>query len=93
MDEFARLFTRIQSVGLTNAYLHLSLPPDARLAEMKPIAQVAPDTIELPVVREAGHYTVRLGDLMVNVPRVVLANVYLNSLPQAPLSCPNSGTL
>ncbi|HEY9813408.1 MAG TPA: VWA domain-containing protein, partial [Candidatus Sericytochromatia bacterium] len=49
VQEFSRLFSRIQSVGLTNAYLLLSLMPKVRLAELKPIAQVAPDTIELPV--------------------------------------------
>jgi Ca-activated chloride channel family protein len=81
VDEFARLFTRIQSVGLTNAYLLLTLMPNIRLAEMKPLAQVSPDTIELSVMQEAGHYIVRLGDLMIDSPRVVLANLYLNSLP------------
>jgi len=43
-----------------------------RLAELKPIAQVAPDTIELPVQQEAdGRFAVRLGDLMKEVKRVV----------------------
>ncbi|MBW4472909.1 MAG: VWA domain-containing protein [Stenomitos rutilans HA7619-LM2] len=78
--EFDRLFSRIQSVGLTNAHLLLTLAPSVRLAEMKPIAQVAPDTIELPVQQEGGHYLVRLGDLMVDVPRVVLANLYIGTL-------------
>ena len=49
VDAFGRLFNRIQSVGLTNAYLLFSLMPKVRLAELKPIAQVFPDTIELPV--------------------------------------------
>lgn len=79
--EFDRLFSRIQSVGLTNAHLLLTLAPHVRLAEMKPIAQVAPDTIELPVRQEGGHYVVRLGDLMVDAPRVVLANLYISKLP------------
>ncbi len=83
VDEFSRLFRRIQSVGLTNAYLLLSLMPNVRLAELKPIAQVAPDTIELPVQQEAdGRYVVRLGDLMQDVERVVLANIYLGNLPE-----------
>jgi Ca-activated chloride channel family protein len=82
VDEFGRLFSRMQSVGLTNAYLQLSLSPSVRLAELKPIAQVAPDTIELPVIQEAGRYTVRLGDLMTEAPRVVLANLYINKLPE-----------
>ncbi len=83
VDEFSRLFRRIQSVGLTNAYLLLSLVPNVRLAELKPIAQVYPDTIELPVQQEAhGGFIVRLGDLMQDVERVVLANVYLGQLPE-----------
>lgn len=81
VDEFSRLFDRIQSVGLTNAHLLLSLMPGVRLAEMKPIAQVAPDTIELPVQSETEQCIVRLGDLMVDAPRIVLANLYLDKLP------------
>ncbi|MCC5622801.1 hypothetical protein LC574_16345, partial [Nostoc sp. CHAB 5715] len=61
----------------------LSLVPNVRLAELKPIAQVAPDTIELPVEPEAdGSFAVRLGDLMQDVERVVLANIYLGQLPE-----------
>lgn len=83
VDEFSRLFNRIQTVGLTNAYLLFSLMPNVRLAELKPIAQVAPDTIELPVQPEAdGRFAVRLGDLMKDVERVVLANIYLGQLPE-----------
>lgn len=83
VDQFSRLFKRIQSVGLTNAYLLLSLVPGVRLAELKPIAQVAPETIELPVETETnGSYVFRLGDLMKDVKRVVLANVYLGQLPE-----------
>lgn len=80
--EFSRLFNRIQSVGLTQAYLILNLAPQVRLAELKPIAQVVPDTIELPLVREAGQILVRLGDLMVDVPRIVLANLYIGQMPE-----------
>lgn len=83
VDEFSRLFSRIQTVELTNAYLLLSLMPRVRLAELKPIAQVAPDTIELPVQQEAdGRFAVRLGDLMKDVERVVLANLYIGQLPE-----------
>ncbi|MEH2247497.1 vWA domain-containing protein [Nostoc sp.] len=83
VDQFSRLFGRIQSIGLTNAYLLLSLVPNVRLAELKPIAQVAPDTIELPVEPEAdGSFAVRLGDLMQDVERVVLANIYLGQSPE-----------
>ena len=79
--KFATLFSRLQSVGLTNAYLLLDLMPDVRLAELKPIAQVAPDTIELPVQREGSFYCVRLGDLMKDSDRVILINLYLGKFP------------
>ncbi|AUS99878.1 hypothetical protein CLI64_05450 [Nostoc sp. CENA543] len=83
VDEFGRLFTRIQTVALTNAYLLFSLMPNVRLAELKPIAQVAPDTIELPLQPESdGRFAVRLGDLMKDVERVILANIYLGQLPE-----------
>jgi Ca-activated chloride channel homolog len=83
VEEFSRLFTRIQTVGLTNAYLLFSLMPKVRLAELKPIAQVAPDTIELPVQQEAdGRFSVRLGDLMTGSERKVLANIYLGQFPE-----------
>jgi Ca-activated chloride channel homolog len=82
VNEFGRLFSRIQSVALTNAYLMLSLSPGVRLAELKPIAQVVPDTIELTVMQEANQYIARLGDLMVDAPRVVLANLYISQLPE-----------
>jgi Ca-activated chloride channel family protein len=82
VSEFSRLFNRIQAVGLTNAYLYLSLNPQVRLAELKPIAQVVPDTIELPLMQEGDQYIVRLGDLMIEVPRVVLANLYISQLPE-----------
>ena len=81
VEEFSRLFNRIQAVELTNAYLLLSLMPKVRLAELKPIAQVAPDTIELPVQKEAdGRFALRLGDLMKEVERVVLTNLYIGQL-------------
>ncbi|WP_341526070.1 VWA domain-containing protein [Nostoc sp. UHCC 0302] len=83
VDQFSRLCKRIQSVGLTNAHLLLSLVPNVRLAELKPIAQVAPDTVELPVQAETGGgFALRLGDLMQEVERVVLANIYLGQLPE-----------
>jgi Ca-activated chloride channel homolog len=79
--KFSQLFTRIQTVGLTNAYLLFSLAPKVRLAELKPVAQVAPDTIELPVQQESdGRFAVRLGDLMRDAERVVLMNLYIGQL-------------
>jgi Ca-activated chloride channel family protein len=80
VDEFGRLFNRVQSVGLTNAYLLFDLMPKVRLAELKPIAQVAPDTIELPVQQEGSRFVVRLGDLMTDAERVILANLYIGQL-------------
>ncbi|HEY9628581.1 MAG TPA: VWA domain-containing protein [Coleofasciculaceae cyanobacterium] len=82
VSAFSRLFTRIQSVGLTNAHLLLSLSPQANLAELKPIAQVVPDTIELNALYEGGQHIVRLGDLMMDSPRVVLTNLYIQQLPE-----------
>jgi Ca-activated chloride channel family protein len=78
--EFGKLFQRIQAVGLTNAYLLLELPPKVRLAELKPIAQVSPDTIELPLQQDGNQISVRLGDLTIDKPKVVLANLYINKL-------------
>ncbi len=81
--EFGQLFNSIQSIGLTNAYLLFSLAANVRLAELKPIAQVAPDTVELTGIQETdGRLAVRLGDLSKDVSRVVLANMYVGKLPQ-----------
>jgi Ca-activated chloride channel homolog len=79
--EFGRIFSRIQAVGLTNAYLQIDLAPLVRLAELKPVAQVAPETIELPVQTEGDHYLIRLGDLMTDQARVILVNIYISQLP------------
>lgn len=82
VNEFNRLFSRIQSVALTNAHLLLTLTPQVRLAELKPIAQVVPETVELTAVQAGSEYCVRLGDLMVDAPRIVLANLYIGQLPE-----------
>lgn len=79
--EFQRLFARAQSVGLTNSNLTVELMPKVRLAELKPIAQVSPETIELPIQLEGNYFTVRLGDLMIDQPRIILINFYINQLP------------
>lgn len=81
VTEFELLFTRAQSVGLTNSSLTLELMPKVRLAELKPVAQVAPETIELPIHLEGNYFTVRLGDLMMDRPRVILINLYINQFP------------
>lgn len=51
------------------------------MADLKPLAQVAPETIELPVVKEGDFYGVRLGDLLTEAPRIILANLYIDQLP------------
>jgi Ca-activated chloride channel homolog len=82
VGEFARIFNRMQSVGLTNAYLQMQLQPKVRLAELKPVAQVAPDTIELAVEDDGNLQTVRLGDLMKDLSRVILVNTYIGQLAE-----------
>ena len=72
----------MQSVGLTNAYLQMELKPKVRLAELKPIAQVAPDTVELTAEEEGNMYTIRLGDLMKDLSRVILVNTYIGQLAE-----------
>ncbi|MGL5944459.1 MAG: vWA domain-containing protein [Waterburya sp.] len=81
INEFEKLFARAQSVGLTNSCLTVELMPKVRLAELKPVAQVAPETIELPIQLEGNYFSVRLGDLMVDQPRIILINFYVNQLP------------
>lgn len=82
VTEFGRLFNRIQTVGLTSAYLLFDLMPNVRFAELKPVAQVTPDTIELPLEKEGSRFMVRLGDLMTDAQRVILANLYIGKQPQ-----------
>jgi Ca-activated chloride channel homolog len=80
--EFGRIFNRMQAVGLTNAYLQIKLAPKVRLAELKPVAQVAPDTIELAVEDDGDLQIVRLGDLMKDLSRVILVNTYIGQLEE-----------
>lgn len=82
VSEFGRIFNRMQSVGLTNAYLQIELKPKVRLAELKPVAQVAPDTIELAVEDDGNLRIVRLGDLMKDLSRVILVNTYIGQLAE-----------
>jgi Ca-activated chloride channel homolog len=81
-SHFSSIFERVQSIGLTNAYLLISFMSGIKLSDTKPIAQVAPDTIELPVVHEGNYFVVRMGDLMKDMSRVILANIYINQLPE-----------
>ena len=74
------MFTRIQSVGLTNAYLNIELADGTRLADLKPVAQVAPETVELPIVQEGNEAIIRIGDLMKDQSRVILLNLYVPQL-------------
>ncbi|MGC1307304.1 MAG: VWA domain-containing protein [Phormidesmis sp.] len=79
---FGRLFRRIQSVGLTNAHLNVTLADGTRLADLKPVAQVAPETVELPTVQAGNQAIVRIGDLMKDQPRVILLNLYIPQLAE-----------
>jgi Ca-activated chloride channel family protein len=81
LAEFGKLLDRAQAVRLTNARLMMELSPGVRLANLKPVAQVAPETVELPISLDGNYCTVRLGDLMKEIPRVVLVNLYINQLP------------
>ncbi|MGB3570728.1 MAG: VWA domain-containing protein [Phormidesmis sp.] len=77
---FGRLFTRMQSVNLTNAFLNVKLLEGTRLADLKPVAQVAPETVELTALQEGSEAMIRLGDLMTDQARVVLLNLYIPQL-------------
>lgn len=90
--EFQKLLKRVQAIGLTNAHLILQLAPHVRLAELKPIAQVAPDTIELSYQTEGNAIIVRLGDLMTDVERVVLVNLYISPASFI-ASCPDTSEI
>jgi Ca-activated chloride channel homolog len=80
LQTFEKLFARARSIGLTNAYLTLDLTPQVRLAELKPIAQVTPETIEIDIQQEGNHLAVRLGDLAIDLERIILVNIYINQL-------------
>jgi Ca-activated chloride channel homolog len=82
VTSFNALFTRISSVGLTNAHLLLTFSPGVKLAELKPIAQVMPETVELPVQYEDETAVVRIGDLLIDSPRKLLANLYIDPQPE-----------
>ncbi|TRU73810.1 MAG: VWA domain-containing protein [Microcystis viridis Mv_BB_P_19951000_S69] len=79
--EFTRLFNRLQSVRLTNAFLQLELAPQTHLADLKPIAQVAPETIEMSLQKEGNFYITRLGDLMIDEEKILLLNLYIDQIP------------
>ncbi|MDB9420898.1 VWA domain-containing protein [Microcystis aeruginosa CS-563/04] len=79
--EFTRLFNRLQSVRLTNAFLQLELDARTHLAELKPIAQVAPETIEMSLQKEGNFYITRLGDLMIDEEKILLLNLYIDQIP------------
>lgn len=81
LNAFAQLFQRMASVGLTNAYLLLELAPAVRLAEMKPVAQVAPETVDLTASPSGTGFEIRLGDVMTDQERILLLNLYLGQLP------------
>jgi len=76
-----RLFNRLQSVRLTNAFLQLELDARTHLADLKPIAQVAPETIEMTLQQEGNFYITRLGDLMIDEEKILLLNLYIDQIP------------
>ena len=78
--EFAQIFTRLQNIGLTNAYLIVKLSPGTRLGKIKPITQVAPEVVVIPFKLEGNYFKVRIGDLMIGNPRIFLINLYVNQL-------------
>lgn len=80
LTEFEKLFMRARSVGPIDANLNVELMPRVRLAEFKPVAQVAPEIIELPVKLEGNHFGLHLGDLNFDRPRVILMNLYIDRL-------------
>lgn len=81
IDKFQMLLARLQYVGLTNCRISIELKPGVRLAEFKPIAQVSPETIELPTTLTGNIVELPLGDLMTSLEKVVLVNLYINQLP------------
>jgi Ca-activated chloride channel family protein len=83
--EFQQLLQRVKAVGVTNAHLLLELAPGVRLAELKPIAQVAPETIELNYQQEGNTIVVRLGDILTDQERAVLVNLYINYSDRQPM--------
>ena len=80
LSKFEQVFARLQTVGLTNAYLLVELSPGTRLGKLKPISQVAPEAVEIPVKLEGNSFKVRIGDLMRDQARIVLLNLYINQL-------------
>ncbi len=78
--EFEQVFARLQTVGLTNAYLIVELSPGTRLGKLKPITQVAPEAVEIPFKLEGNYFKVRIGDLMTDSARILLINLYMNQL-------------
>jgi Ca-activated chloride channel homolog len=80
VEVFYDLLKRARAVALTNAYLEIAFVPQVRLATFKPIAQVIPETIELPVYPDGQWLKVRIGDLMTHPSKVILANVYIHQL-------------
>jgi Ca-activated chloride channel family protein len=79
---FGRLFTRMQSVSLTNAFLNLELLAGTYLADLKPVAQVAPETVELSANTQENLAVIRIGDLMIDEPRVILLTMYIPQLAE-----------
>ena len=80
LSKFEQVFARLQTVGLTNAYLIVELSTGTRLGKLKPISQVAPETVEIPLKLEGNYFKVHIGDLMKDQARILLLNLYINQL-------------
>ncbi len=72
----------MQSVSLTNAFLNLELLAGTYLADLKPVAQVAPETVELSANTQENLAVIRIGDLMIDEPRVILLTMYIPQLAE-----------
>ncbi|WP_036486186.1 VWA domain-containing protein [Myxosarcina sp. GI1] len=80
LAKLERLVVRARSVGLSNARLSVELMPKVRLAEFKPVSQVAPEAIELPTKLDGNCFELYLGDLNCDRSRVILINLYIEHL-------------
>ncbi len=80
LNTFEQILTRLQTVGLTNAYLMVELSTGTRLGKLKPITQIAPEIVEIPCQLEGNYFKVRIGDLVRKPASIFLINLYINKL-------------
>lgn len=82
VDAFSSLFDRAEPVELKNAYLLLTLNPGVRLADRNPIAGVVPNVVELTVQTQGNKTVVPISDLMPDIKQILIANLYIENLPE-----------